>query len=179
MSASESGMTAEVTTWRSDIVGVNRMRLLQIRRFAPETKYCFVLWPSHLTKLTSDCSRSCETDADRPNVELARHRRPVARRDAQPRAAAEGVGRDPPDRRAAGLGDRRLRAAGLRAVTLARHDEAAERRFHAEVPRWRTSSPPTAVAGETDALLMIVARDVAELQRRRSRGCPRAGARSG
>ena len=58
--------------------------------------------------------RELETDADRPNVELARLDRALARGDAQPRPAAEGVGRDPQDRGAAGLRDRRVHAAGLR-----------------------------------------------------------------
>ena len=49
-------------------------------------------------------------------------------------------------------------------VTLARHDEAAERRFVAEVRAMDNVIAADTVAGETDALLMIVARDVAELQ---------------
>ena len=61
-------------------------------------------------------------------------------------------------------------------VTLARHDEAAERRFNAEVAAIDNVSPPTPWPGETDALLMIAARDVAELQLVLSRLSTRGGA---
>jgi Lrp/AsnC family leucine-responsive transcriptional regulator len=91
-----------------------------------------------------------QTDADRPNVELARI-----------------VGLSP----AATLNRvRRLKESGvLRRITarvaLGRHDEAANRRFgeavlaisHVIAADWTT--------GEVDAVLMIVARDVAELQK--------------
>ena len=48
-------------------------------------------------------------------------------------------------------------------MTLARHDEAAERRFDAEVAALENIISADSVAGEIDAILMIVARDVAEL----------------
>ena len=48
-------------------------------------------------------------------------------------------------------------------VTLARHDERAEKRFNAEVMAIDNIISADTVAGETDAILMIVARDVAEL----------------
>src|SRR5262249_19592770 len=61
-------------------------------------------------------------------------------------------------------------------VTLARHDETAERRFFAEVRESENIIAADTVAGETDALLMIVARDVAELQQVLSRLSTRGGA---
>ena len=61
-------------------------------------------------------------------------------------------------------------------VTLARHDVAAEQRFNAEVAAIDNIIAADSVAGETDALLMIVARDVAELQRVLSRLSTRGGA---
>ena len=61
-------------------------------------------------------------------------------------------------------------------VTLARHDEAAERRFFAEVRALENVISADSVAGETDAMLMIVARDVAELQVVLSRLSTRGGA---
>jgi Lrp/AsnC family leucine-responsive transcriptional regulator len=61
-------------------------------------------------------------------------------------------------------------------VTLARHDETAERRFQAEVRAIENIIAADSVAGETDALLMVVARDVAELHVVLSRLSTRGGA---
>src|SRR3954449_939052 len=51
------------------------------------------------------------------------------------------------------------------AVTLARHDEAAHRRFKQAVTELPEVLSADWVTGETDALLWVVARDVAQLQR--------------
>jgi Lrp/AsnC family leucine-responsive transcriptional regulator len=61
-------------------------------------------------------------------------------------------------------------------VTLARHDEAAERRFNQEVRSLDHVIGADFVAGETDAILMIATRDVAELQLVLSRLSTRGGA---
>jgi Lrp/AsnC family transcriptional regulator, leucine-responsive regulatory protein len=61
-------------------------------------------------------------------------------------------------------------------VTLARHDVAAEKRFNAEVAAIDNIIAADSVAGETDALLMIAAHDVAELQLVLSRLSTRGGA---
>ena len=61
-------------------------------------------------------------------------------------------------------------------VTLARHDEAANRRFEEEVGTLDHIISADWVTGEIDAMLMIVARDVAELQRVLSRLSTRGGA---
>ena len=61
-------------------------------------------------------------------------------------------------------------------VTLARHDEAAEKRFNAEVRALDNIISADSVAGETDALLAIAARDVGELQLVLSRLSTRGGA---
>ena len=37
------------------IIGANRLRLVWIAWIHVQTKYSFVLWPSNLTKSTSDC----------------------------------------------------------------------------------------------------------------------------
>ena len=50
-------------------------------------------------------------------------------------------------------------------VTLARHDETANRRFQDEVVRLPQVIAADWVTGEVDAILMVVAHDVAELQR--------------
>jgi len=51
------------------------------------------------------------------------------------------------------------------AVTLARHDEKANRRFEEAVREIEQIIAADWVAGETDVMLMVVARDVADLQR--------------
>ena len=61
-------------------------------------------------------------------------------------------------------------------VTLARQDEAAHRRFVDTVVQTAQVISADWVTGETDALLMIVARDVAELQLVLSRLNLRCGA---
>jgi Lrp/AsnC family transcriptional regulator, leucine-responsive regulatory protein len=106
-----------------------------------------------------------QTDADRPNVELARlvGLSPAATLNRVRRLKESGVLRRITarvDSTAAGFP---LQVYVL--VTLARHDEAANRRFaeavlaipHVIAADWTT--------GEVDAVLMIVSRDVAELQR--------------
>src|SRR4029453_15411501 len=104
-----------------------------------------------------------EVDADRPNVELARlvGLSPAATLNRVRRLKESGV-----IRRIAARLDSATAGFSLQvyvAVTLARHAEAAERRFHEEVRSLENIISADAVAGETDALLMIVARDVAEL----------------
>src|SRR5919202_775146 len=61
-------------------------------------------------------------------------------------------------------------------VELARQDEAAHRRFVQVVEQTPQVISADWVTGETDALLMIVARDVAELQLVLSRLTTRGGA---
>ena len=50
-------------------------------------------------------------------------------------------------------------------VTLGHHEEALERRFEKVVEELHQVTAAAWVAGETDALLTVVARDLAELQR--------------
>src|ERR1700712_5500411 len=120
--------------------------------------------------------KELELDADRPNVELARlvGLSPAATLHRVRRLKESGVIR----RISARLDSA---AAGFTlqvyvAITLARHDEAANRRFHKEVLATEQVISADMVAGETDALLMIVARDVAELQLVLSRLSTRGGA---
>ena len=107
--------------------------------------------------------KELETDADRPNVELARlvGLSPAATLNRVRRMKEAGV-----IRRIAARLDSATAGFALQVyvlVTLARHDEAAERRFDAEVAAIENIISADAVAGETDAILMIVARDVADL----------------
>jgi Lrp/AsnC family transcriptional regulator, leucine-responsive regulatory protein len=106
-----------------------------------------------------------ERDADRPNVELARivGLSPAATFNRVKRLKASGI--------VSGVGARLDPAAAgfplqvYVAVTLARHDDAAHRRFGAAVRELEQVVKADWVTGETDALLEVVARDVAELQR--------------
>jgi Lrp/AsnC family transcriptional regulator, leucine-responsive regulatory protein len=106
-----------------------------------------------------------QTDADRPNVELARlvGLSPAATLHRVRRLKESGV-----LRRIAARVDSTAAGFPLQVyvlVTLGRHDEAANRRFgeavlaipHVIAADWTT--------GEVDAVLMVVARDVAELQK--------------
>ena len=106
-----------------------------------------------------------ERDADRPNVELARL---VG---LSPAATLHRVRR----LKEAGIIERVVArldpaAAGFPlqvyvAVTMARHDDAAHRRFAKIVLELPEVISADHVTGETDALLWVVARDVAQLQR--------------
>ena len=117
-----------------------------------------------------------ETDADRPNVELARlvGLSPAATLHRVRRLKESGVIRRIGARLDSAAAGFTLQVYVM--VTLARHDEAAERRFYAEVRGMDNVIAADTVAGETDALLMIVARDVSELQVVLSRLSTRGGA---
>ena len=121
--------------------------------------------PDSLDEIDLRLLDELQRDADRPNVELARlvglsaaatfNR--VRRLKASGVVAAIAARLDPA-------------AAGFAlqvyvAVTLTRHDDAAHRRFAAAVLDLPHVIAADWVTGETDALLTVVARDVAELQR--------------
>ncbi len=117
-----------------------------------------------------------QADADRPNVELARlvGLSPAATLNRVRRLKESGV-----IRKIAARLDSAMAGFSLQvyvAVTLARHDTAAEKRFHDEVQALENIISADSVAGETDAILMIVARDVAELHVTLSRLSTRGGA---
>lgn len=120
--------------------------------------------------------RELQEDADRPNVELARivGLSPAATMNRVKRLKETGV-----IRRVAARIDSATAGFTLQVyvmVTLARHDEAAERRFAQELASLDNVISADSVAGETDALLAIAARDVAELQVVLSRLSTRGGA---
>lgn len=117
-----------------------------------------------------------QRDADRPNVELARlvGLSPAATLNRVRRLKQSGVVRS-------------IRAhldstqAGFPlqvyvAVTLERHDEGSHRRFNQAIRAMPEVIAADWVSGETDAMLMIVAREVAELQRVLVRLSTRGGA---
>lgn len=120
--------------------------------------------------------RELELDADRPNVELARivGLSPAATLNRVRRLKESGVIRKIAARLDSATAGMTLQVYVM--VTLARHDLAAEKRFNAEVQAIDNIIAADSVAGETDALLMIAAHDVAELQLVLSRLSTRGGA---
>jgi Lrp/AsnC family leucine-responsive transcriptional regulator len=120
--------------------------------------------------------RELELDADRPNVELARivGLSPAATLNRVRRLKESGVIRKIAARLDSAVAGMTLQVYVM--VTLARHDAAAEKRFNAEVAAIDNIIAADSVAGETDALLMIAAHDVAELQLVLSRLSTRGGA---
>src|SRR3954470_10473170 len=120
-----------------------------------------------------------QADADRPNVELARlvALSPAATLHRVRRLQESGIVR--------GIAARLdSSAAGFAlqvyvAVSLERHDETAHRRFTRAVRAMPEVIAADWVTGETDAMLMVVAREVAELQRVLIRLSTRGGAQRG
>jgi Lrp/AsnC family leucine-responsive transcriptional regulator len=117
-----------------------------------------------------------QADADRSNVELARLV------DLSPAATLHRVRRLKESGIIRGVAARLdATAAGFPlqvyvAVTLRRHDENSHRRFGETVRAMREVISADWVTGETDAILMVVAREVAELQRVLVRLSTRGGA---
>jgi Lrp/AsnC family leucine-responsive transcriptional regulator len=105
-----------------------------------------------------------QADADRPNVELARlvGLSPAATLNRVRRLKESGVIRRITARLDSGAAGFSLQVYVL--VTLARHDAAANRRFEQAVLESPQVIAADWVTGEVDALLMVAARDVAELQ---------------
>jgi Lrp/AsnC family leucine-responsive transcriptional regulator len=117
-----------------------------------------------------------QADADRSNVELARivGLSPAATLHRVRRLKQSGIVR----KIAARLDSA---AAGFPlqvyvAVTLRQHDEASHRRFASVVRAMPEVIAADWVTGETDAMLMVVAREVAQLQRVLVRLSTRGGA---
>jgi Lrp/AsnC family leucine-responsive transcriptional regulator len=104
-------------------------------------------------------------DADRPNVELARivGLSPAATLKRIRRLKEEGVIEGIRARVDANALGYPLHVFVM--CTLGEHDERANRRFAAAIKKVPNVVRADWVTGETDALLQVVARDVAELQR--------------
>jgi Lrp/AsnC family leucine-responsive transcriptional regulator len=121
--------------------------------------------PLQLDEIDLRLLTELERDADRPNVELARlvSLSPAATLQRVRRLKDGGVIR-------AITADLDPEAAGFPlsvfvAVTVGRHDEAAHRRLEDAVKSIPQVIRADWVTGETDALLEVVARSIAELQR--------------
>ena len=118
-----------------------------------------------------------QADADRPNVELARlvGLSPAATLNRVRRLKESGVVRAIQARLDSAAAGFALQVYVL--VTLGRHDETANRRFQDEVVKLPQVIAADWVTGEVDAILMVVARDVTELQRVLLRLSTRGGTR--
>jgi DNA-binding Lrp family transcriptional regulator len=118
-----------------------------------------------------------QADADRSNVELARlvELSPAATLNRVRRLKDSGVVRAISARLDSAAAGFALQVYVL--VTLGRHDEAANRRFQEEVLKLPQVIAADWVTGEVDAILMVVARDVTELQRVLLRLSTRGGTR--
>ena len=106
-----------------------------------------------------------EKNADRPNVELARIAglSPAATLKRIRRLKDEGVIREIRARLDTNVLGFPLQVYVM--CTLDQHDERANRRFEAAIKKIPNVVRADWVTGETDALLQLVARDVAELQK--------------
>lgn len=117
-----------------------------------------------------------QADADRPNVELARlvDLSPAATLHRVRRLKESGIVRQVAARLDAATAGFPLQV--YVAVTLQRHDEPSHRRFAEAVGAMPEVISADWVTGETDAMLIVVARQVAELQRVLIRLSTRGGA---
>jgi Lrp/AsnC family leucine-responsive transcriptional regulator len=117
-----------------------------------------------------------QTNADRSNVELARvvELSPAATLHRVRRLKESGLVRGVVARLDATTAGFPLQV--YVAVSLQRHDDASHRRFAKAVREMPEVIAADWVTGETDAMLMVVAREVAELQRVLVRLSTRGGA---
>jgi Lrp/AsnC family leucine-responsive transcriptional regulator len=117
-----------------------------------------------------------QLDADRSNVELARlvGLSPAATLHRVRRLKESGIVRGVVARLDSAAAGFPLQV--YVAVTLQRHDDASHRRFAEAVRGMPEVISADWVTGETDAMLMVVAREVAELQRVLVRLSTRGGA---
>jgi Lrp/AsnC family leucine-responsive transcriptional regulator len=120
--------------------------------------------------------RELQQDADRPNVELARivGLSPAATLHRVRRLKESGIVSGIVARLDSGTAGFPLQV--YVSVTLERHDDAAHRRFSQAVRAMPEVIAADWVTGEIDAMLMVVAREVAELQRTLVRLSTRGGA---
>ncbi len=117
-----------------------------------------------------------QRDADRPNVELARvvGLSPAATLHRVRRLKESGLIRGIVARLDSAAAGFALQV--YVAVTLERHDDTSHRRFQQAVRAMPEVLSADWVTGETDAMLLVVAREVAELQRVLVRLSTRGGA---
>ncbi|HTT28147.1 MAG TPA: Lrp/AsnC family transcriptional regulator [Solirubrobacteraceae bacterium] len=132
--------------------------------------------PTALDLIDLSLLEELQTDADRPNVELARivGLSPAATLHRVRRLKESGIVRNITARLDAAEAGFPLQV--YVAVTLQSHGEAAHRRFAEAIRAMPEVISADWVTGETDAMLLIVAREVAQLQRVLLRLSTRGGA---
>jgi Lrp/AsnC family leucine-responsive transcriptional regulator len=160
----------------STIIGHSQGELTEDRAIQLLVEILFCLTVVSLDLIDVQLLEELQADADRSNVELARlvELSPAATLHRVRRLKESGIVR----------GVRALldaTAAGFPlqvyvAVTLQRHDDTTHRRFAEAVRAMPEVLSADWVTGETDAMLMVVAREVAELQRVLVRLSTRGGA---
>jgi Lrp/AsnC family transcriptional regulator, leucine-responsive regulatory protein len=129
-----------------------------------------------LDLIDSKLLEELQTNADRPNIEFARlvGLSPAATLHRVRRLKESGIVRSISATLDAPTAGFPLQV--YVAVTLQRHDDAAHRRFADAVQSMPEVISADWVTGETDAMLMVVAREVAQLQRVLVRLSTRGGA---
>jgi Lrp/AsnC family transcriptional regulator, leucine-responsive regulatory protein len=136
----------------------------------------FGLMAISLDLIDTQLLEELQTDADRSNVELARTvgLSPAATLHRIRRLKESGIVSGVKARLDAAAAGFTLQV--YVAVTLQRHEDATHRRFGEAVRQMPEVVSADWVTGETDAMLMVVAREVAELQRVLVRLSTRGGA---
>jgi Lrp/AsnC family leucine-responsive transcriptional regulator len=132
--------------------------------------------PISLDLIDMSLLEELQTDADRPNVELARivGLSPAATLHRVRRLKESGIVRSITAQLDAAEAGFPLYV--YVAVTLQSHGEAAHRRFAEAIKAMPEVISADWVTGETDAMLLVVAREVAQLQRVLLRLSTRGGA---
>jgi Lrp/AsnC family transcriptional regulator, leucine-responsive regulatory protein len=142
----------------------------------PQREILFRKMPISLDSVDLRLLEELQADADRPNVEFARlvGLSPAATLHRVRRLKESGIVRGIVARMDPAAAGFPLKV--YVAVALERHDDAAHRRFAGAVRAMPEVISADWVTGETDALLNVVAREVAELQRVLVRLSTRGGA---
>jgi Lrp/AsnC family transcriptional regulator, leucine-responsive regulatory protein len=132
--------------------------------------------PAALDLIDIRLLQELQTDADRSNVELARivDLSPAATLHRVRRLKESGIVRDIVARLDPSTAGFPLQVYVL--VSLERHDDASHRRFRQSVAAMPEVISADWVTGETDAMLIVVAKEVAQLQRVLVRLSTRGGA---
>jgi Lrp/AsnC family leucine-responsive transcriptional regulator len=142
----------------------------------PQHRIIFRPMPISFDSIDLQLLRELQVNADRPNVELARvvGLSPAATLHRVRRLKESGIIRAIAARLDSATAGFPLQV--YVEVTLGKHDDAAHIRFGKAVADMAEVISADWVTGETDAMLMVVAREVAELQRVLIRLSTRGGA---
>ena len=137
--------------------------MLWIAHLTVATEFSFVM--AALDEIDLRLLTELQTDADRPNVEIARliGLSPAATLNRVRRLKESGLIRSINARLDASAAGFPLRVYVM--VVLGRHDDAAERRFGEVVRALPQVIAADSVAGENDMMLSIVSRNLEELQK--------------